>query len=199
MKMMRLLLIIVITCSLVTVVTAQRQKSRRGGTLVDVNKPAVFVSFLRSGEVEPLVTGVGNRYLWFRLTNNSRWAIWLHMSGVPKAYGYAGLFYTIESKEDGKIRIDSRCHVCSVNPVRAGSSVVFSIPADYASQDGRMRIEYSFAWERDNEMEGGSYSTHSVLFYFSYLPKSVLPTAGVAGFVYPHGIEGGILSEGVFG
>ena len=60
--------------------------------------------------------------------------------------------------------------------------MVFSIPADYASKDVRMRIEYSFAWERDNEMEGGSYSAHSVLFYFSYLPKSVLPTAGVAGF-----------------
>jgi hypothetical protein len=84
--------------------------------------------------------------------------------------------YPIENKEDGKIQIDSRCHVCSVNPVGSGRSVIFSIPADYASQDTRMRIEYSFAWERDNEMEGGSYSTHSVLFYFGYLPKSVLPT-----------------------
>lgn len=55
--------------------------------------------------------------------------------------------------------------------------MVFSIPADYASKDVGMRIEYSFAWERDNEMESGSYSAHSVLFYFSYLPKSVLPTA----------------------
>jgi hypothetical protein len=182
MKITRLLVTIVIACSLVAVVSAQRQKRRCAGTLVDANKPAVFISFLRSGEVEPLETGVGNRYLWFRLTNNSRWAIWLDMSGVPKAYGDAGLFYTIESEEDGKIRIDSRCHVCAVNPVRAGRLVVFSIPADYAGQDVRMRIEYSFAWERDNEMEGGSYSVHSVLFYFSYLPKSVLPTAGVAGF-----------------
>jgi len=97
------------------------------------------------------------------------------MSGVPKAYGDAGLFYTIESKDDGKVGIDSRCHVCSVNPIGSGRSVVFSIPADYVSQDTRLRIEYSFAWERDNEMEGGSYSKHSVLFYFSYLPKSALP------------------------
>src|SRR5262245_16248135 len=172
---MRLLLTIIIACGLVTIVHAQRQNSRRAGTLVNGNRPAVFVTFLRSGEVEPLVNGVGNRYLWFRLTNNSRWAIWLDMSGAPKEYGDAGLFYTIESKEDGMIKIDSRCHVCSVNPVGAGRSVVFSIPADYASREVRMRIEYSFAWERDNEMEGGSYSTHSVLFYFSYLPKSVLP------------------------
>jgi hypothetical protein len=173
--MMRLLLTIVVTFSLVTVASAQRQKSRRAVTLVDANKPAVYVSFLRAAEIEPLETGVGNRYLWFRITNNSRWAIWLDMSGVPKTYGDAGLFYTIENKDDGKIRIDSRCHACSVNPVGSGRSVVFSIPADYASQDARMRMEYSFAWERDNEMEGGSYSTHSVLFYFSYLPKSAFP------------------------
>ena len=171
---MSFLLTIVLTCSLVTPGAAQRQKSRSAG-LVNGNKPAVYISLLRSGEIEPLETGVGNRYLWLRITNNSRWAIWLDMSGVPKAYGDAGLFYTIENKDDGKIRIDSRCHACSVNPVGSGRSVVFSIPADYASQDARMRMEYSFAWERDNEPVGGSYSTHSVLFYFSYLPKSALP------------------------
>ncbi len=180
MNTMKLLLTIAIVCSLVTVVPAQRRKNDRIGTLVDANKPAVYISFLRSGEVEPLETGVGNRYLWFRITNNSRWAIWLDMSGVPKTYGDAGLYYTIENETDGKIQIDSRCHACSVNPVGVGRSVVFSIPADYARQDARMRIEYSFAWERDNEMEGGSYSTHSVLFYFSYLPKSVLPTTALS-------------------
>jgi hypothetical protein len=178
MKMRNLLLSIVIACSLVTVAPAQRQRNRRAVALVDTSKPVVFISYLRSADLEPLGTGYGRKHLLFRITNNSRWAIWLKMSGVPKAaYGDAGLFYTIENKEEGKIQIDSRCHVCAVNPVGAGRSVVFSIPADYASQDARMRIEYSFAWERGNETEGGSYSNHSVLFYFSYLPKSVLPAA----------------------
>jgi hypothetical protein len=167
-----------IACSFVTVAPAQRQRNRRAVALVDTSKPVVFISYLRSADLEPLRTGYGRRHLLFRITNNSRWAIRLNMSGVPKAaYGDAGLFYTIENKEDGKIQIDSRCHVCSVNPVGAGRSVVFSIPADYASRDARMRIEYSFAWERDNEIEGGSYSRHSVLFYFSYLSNSVLPAA----------------------
>jgi hypothetical protein len=96
MKMMKLLLAIVIASSLATAVSAQRQKSRHARNLVDATKPAVFISFIRSGEIEPLETGVGNRYLWFRITNNSRWAIWLEMNGVPKEYGDAGLFYTIE-------------------------------------------------------------------------------------------------------
>ncbi len=174
---MRLLLTIVIACTPAMVASPQRQKSRRAEGLVDANKPAVYISFLRSAQIGPLETGISNHYLWFRITNNARWPIWLNMSGVPKEYGDAGLFYTIENEDDGKIQVDSRCHVCSVNPVGAGRSVAFSIPADYASRNARMRIEYSFAWERDNEIEGGSYSNHSVLFYFSYLPKSVLPAA----------------------
>jgi hypothetical protein len=99
------------------------------------------------------------------------------MSGVPKEYGDAHLYYTIEEKEDGKIRIHSSCHVCSVNQLGAGRSITFSIPGDYASADTWLKIEYSFQWERDSEIIGGSYSTHSVKFYFSYLPKSVLTGA----------------------
>ena len=150
----------------------QSRRSRGVAPLVDSAKPAVFISYLRTGEVEPLETGVGKNYLWFRITNNTRWPIWLKMSGVPKEYGDAGLHYTIEDKKDGEIRIDSRCHVCSVNPLDGGRSITFSIPGDYAGADSRIRIEYSLQWERDSETIGGSYSTHSVEFYFSYLPKS---------------------------
>jgi hypothetical protein len=180
MNMMKLLLTVAIVCSLAMVAPAQRQRNRWGGALVDVNKPVVYISFLRTADLESLRTGYGRKHLLFRITNNSRWAIWLEMGGVPKEYGDANLFYTIEEEKKGEIQIDSRCHVCSVNPVGSGRSVVFLIPAGYARQDSRMRIEYSFAWERDNEIEGGSYSTHSVLFYFSYLPKSVLPTTALS-------------------
>ena len=172
-----------------TVAPAQRQVNRRAGALVNSTKPAVFISFLRSADLEPLRTGYGRQHLLFRITNNSRWAIWLEMNGVPKEYGDAGLFYTIESKDKGEIQIDSRCHVCSVNPVGPGRSIVFSIPADYANTDTRLRIEYSFAWERDNEVEGGSYSEHSVAFYFSYLPKFVLPTTALSNGLHPTAIS----------
>ena len=141
---------------------------------------AVFISFVDSRELEPLETGYGRTHLSFRITNNTRWAIWLEMSGVPKEYGDAGLFYTIESGEAGRVEIDSRCHVCSVNPVGPGRSVLFTIPADYVRKDSRMRVAYSFTWERDNDAVVGSYSTHSVEFYFSYLPKAVLPTAALS-------------------
>jgi hypothetical protein len=153
----------------------KRNLPKRGSAipLVDPSKPAVFISFLRTGKVEPIESGVGKDYLWFQITNNTRWAIWLDMSGVPKEFGDAGLYYTIEDKEDNKIRIDSRCHACSVNPLSRGRSLRFARPRGYADPDSRLRIEYSFQWERESESMGGSYSTHSVEFYFSYLPKTV--------------------------
>jgi hypothetical protein len=157
------------------VAPGQRRSNSRAGILVEASKPAVYLSFLRVADLEPLRASGGRQHFIFRITNNTRWEMWLKMGDVPEEYGDANLFYTIEGEEKGEIRIDSRCHVCSVNPVGAGRSVVFSIPADYASRDTRLRLEYSFAWELANEIEGGSYSVHSVLFYFSYLPKSVLP------------------------
>jgi hypothetical protein len=167
---------IAIAVSLITTTIGQTRKRIGRGALVNKNKPAVFISFIGTRELEPLRTGYGRTHLLFRITNNTQWSIWLDMNGVPKEYGDAGLFYTIESGKDGRVEIDSRCHVCSVNPVGLGRSVLFTIPADYVRKDSRLRIAYSFEWERNNEAMVGSYSIHSVAFYFSYLPKSVLPT-----------------------
>jgi hypothetical protein len=153
----------------------QRTTAAPTQVLIKAKRPGVVISFLRSGEAEPLETGVANRYLWFRIENNTRWPIWLDMSEVPKLYGDTLLYYTIESKGDGKILIDSRCHVCSNNPLDPGHSITFSIPADYARADARIRIAYSFDWEREADGIAGSYSVHSVVFYFLYLPKSALP------------------------
>jgi hypothetical protein len=176
MTLRRISLAMITIFGLVAVPIAQPQKNVKRGALVDKRRPAVFISYLRSADLEPLKTGYGRRHLLFKITNNTQWPVWLEMNGVPNEYGDAGLFYTIESRDDGKVEIDSRCHVCSVNPLSSGRSVVFSIPADYVRKDARLRIAYSFAWERDNEAIGGSHSTHSVEFYFSYLPESVLPS-----------------------
>ena len=154
---------------------AAGQRSGSATPLVDSDKPGVFISFLRSAEVVPPETPEGPKeYLWFGITNNTRWPIWLDMSEVPKAYGDAELYDIVEDNKTGKMIIDSRCHVCSTNQLGAGRSLTFSLPRDHASTDARLSIEYSFYWEHARTSSGGSYSTHSVKFYFSYLPKSVL-------------------------
>jgi hypothetical protein len=171
--MTRFVLTLLIVLAAFGAALAQR-KARPPRVLLDANKPGVYITFLRAGKIEPLQTGVSDKYLWFRITNNTRWAILLEMSGVPKAYGDASLYFTIVESKGGKIRIDSRCHVCTVNPVGPGRSLVFSIPSDYATRETFLLLNYSFAWERDNENEGGSSSTHAVEFYFRHLPKSAL-------------------------
>src|SRR6266496_3407509 len=88
-----------------------QRKPQPSRVLLNANKPGVYIAFLHAAKIEPLETGVSDQYLWFRITNNTRWPIWLEMNGVPKAYGDAGLFYTIEDPD--KIRLDARCHVCS--------------------------------------------------------------------------------------
>ncbi len=97
METMKLLLTIIIMGSLVIAAPAQRQNNRRVGALVNTNKPAVYISFLRSAKIESLETNDRKQYLWFRITNNSRWAIWLDMSGVPKEYGDAELSCVLHS------------------------------------------------------------------------------------------------------
>lgn len=149
-----------------------QRRSSSSAVLVNLDKPGVFVSFLKPIEVEPLETGVDHHYLLFQITNNTKWLIWLDMHDVPKEYGDAKLLYSIEDK-DNRIQVDARCHVCSINPLGAGRSLTFSIPADHAREGTHFRIGYSFEWERKTEAIEGSDSTHSVEFYFDQLPKAV--------------------------
>lgn len=170
-KMWKLIFAILITCCLITAIPAQR-KSRQAGILIDSTKPAVFVSFLRETEV----LSDNREILLFRLTNNTRWNIWLDMSGVTKKeYGDASLYYAIEDKEKGTVLNGSiHCRVCSMNPLRPGRSIVFSVPiSDVSSREERLRLAYSFEWERENDSTDGSNSTHSVEYYFNSLPKSI--------------------------
>lgn len=160
-------------------VAQRRRAPRREGSgervLVSAKKPGVFLTFLRAGEAEPLRAGEGGSHLWFRLTNNTRWPLWVKMSGATEGHGDAHLFYTVEDEENGRILINMSCHVCSINPLDPGRSITFTIPADYLSRGARLRMEYIFSWERDNQTIAGSYSKHSVEYDFYYLPTSVFP------------------------
>jgi hypothetical protein len=174
-NMTKLSLSILILFALLSASLAQRQRPGGSAALVKKGKSAVFISFMHRVDLTPLRTGYGRGHLIFRITNNTREAVWLDMSDVPSnQYGDASLYYTIEETKGGIVRINHLCHVCSVNPVGPGRSVVFAIPRDYASQGTLLRIPYTFGSERDS----GSSSTHSAEFYFDRLPKSRLPVVG---------------------
>ena len=141
------------------------------------DKPSVYISFERVGKIDPLETGISDQHIWLRITNNTRWPIWLDVSGVPnKEHGEISLYYTIESVNDGRIIIDSRCHVCSNVPLASGKSWIFVIPLDYLDKDQRIRINFSFDWEGRDGVFAGREAEHSVFFYSSSLPKPPVET-----------------------
>jgi hypothetical protein len=157
--------------------TQRMQPNKIGQPRLRRDKPSVYISFLYVGKIEPLETGIGDQHVWLRITNNTRWPIWLDASGVPsKKYGDIYLYHTIESVIDRRIVIDSRCHVCSNVPLASGKSWIFVIPLDYLDKDQRIRVNFSFDWEDRNDVFAGREPEHNVFFYSSNLPKLPVET-----------------------
>jgi hypothetical protein len=169
----KLSLIVVVVLSCAAISSAQRRATYPRGALIDSDNPAVFISFIRLANLEPLGTGYGRAHLLLRIKNNSRWPIILDINGVPKEYGDAGLFYVIADSDHDKIRIDNRCHVCSDNPLGPGRSIVFAVPRDWITPKSHLRMDYYFSWEQHRNNGAGSVSYHYVEFYFDSLAKSV--------------------------
>lgn len=148
---------------------------RKNSSLVDADRPMVFISFVRRETVQ-----VGNKSgdsdrLFFKLTNNFCSPILLDMSGEVRGWGDAILYYVIEDGHSGQ-RVSGRlrCHVCSGNSLFPGRSIVFSIPFRDADRGAVMRIAYEFEFDRYGSYESSN-SLHTVAYYFSGLSESVLP------------------------
>lgn len=142
--------------------------------LIDPKKGATYLTFLRRETIGPKPKGDDPDRLFFTFTNNSCWPVWLQMSGVAdERHGDASLYYAVENKGSGD-SISGRlyCHVCSINPISPGKHIAFSILFEEASRDSKMRILYTFDWER-NAFD--STTENTVLYYFSNLPETILP------------------------
>ncbi len=142
--------------------------------LIDQKRSPVYLTFVRREAIKIGDKYADGDYLFFTLTNNSCWPVWLNMSGVAnERHGDASLYYAIENKESSdRISGSLYCHVCSTNPIGPGRKLTFSIPFEQASQNARMRIAYEFDWEREIHDDD---TEHTVSFYFSSLPDAVLP------------------------
>ena len=157
--------------------SVKARKSSPQRYLMQVDMPAVFLKFTRSQRIESSVGRSDPDNLFFKLTNNTRWPIWLDMSGYgDERYGDARLYYVVEDYKSGENRSGSlRCHVCSNNQLGPGKSIEFSIPLRVAERDATMRIAYNFSWEDRFGGFEGSDTTHTVDYYFRSLPELALP------------------------
>ena len=166
---------------------ARRRTSRRKSVLISASKPAVYLTLVKIDQASAATQGPEEKeaVLIFRLTNNTRWDVWLQMGGLAgrlvseKRVYEADLFFAIKDSEKGTIREGSYfCHVCSYNPLPPGKSVYFPVPMRSVTKDADMWLSYTFDWEKDKDSSDGSYSAHFVVYDLNGLPKSVLTQAG---------------------
>jgi hypothetical protein len=136
---------------------------------IERNKPSVYITFERVGELKSPDPGDEKERVWLRLHNNTRWPLVLQMSATPSAeYGDAGLFYENLSGDEVVFRI--QCHVCTLNTLRSGKSLLFSIPRSQLTKERTLRVKFSYAWEDQNDVAAGREATHYVYFNGSQLP-----------------------------
>ena len=169
-KMKKILLGFVILFSIVTTLAGQKKSAQAIQSELRIKKgmPTVYITFDRAGERKPLKQGESSKGVWLRLHNNTRWLLTLSMNGVPKEYGDASLFYDVLS--EGKVILEQRCHVCSSNQLGPGASLLFSVPNEYLSKGGAIRVNFSYGWEDPDDVFAGREPKHFVYFYSSNLP-----------------------------
>jgi hypothetical protein len=141
----------------------------------DKTRPAVYMTYERSGRRIPLSNGESERGIWLRLHNNSKWKLVFRAGGVPdRSYGDAVLFYEVERTEgSGFIPVGYSSHVASVIKLKAGDSLVFSLPQEHLKKGLAVRVRYNYEWElpKDDSLSANP-PYHSVTFASSNLPMN---------------------------
>jgi hypothetical protein len=170
--MKKLLSATTILFSLVCVLNAQQRRlGAQGEVRINRNMPSVYLTFERAGQVKVTEPSEERARVWLRFRNNTRWTIMLNMSGVPsEEYGDAGVFFDVIS--DGNLVSREECHVCTLNGVGPGKSLVFSVSRGDLSEGRSIRVRFSYSWENQDDVFAGREAEHYVYFYASQLPKT---------------------------
>lgn len=143
------------------------------------DQPSIYIAFDKRGKRTPLFQGETDQGIWLRLHNNTRWTIYLCTFGVDKEFGDYGIFYDIEVRPTWKTRIDPAhvatgyqvAHVCNVHDLEPGKSWLFSLPESHLAKGLRIKVAFSFSWERYGDVLAGLEPQHAVLYQLPDDPK----------------------------
>lgn len=169
-----LLIFIFIACS-ITAKSQTKETTSKDVRLVK-DRPHVYISFEREAKRKPLRTGEGNRGVWLRFHNNSKWRVGVCMWDVPKEYGDKDITYEVEryKKESGleKTPIANATDGCPQEYIEPGKSVLFSVPREHLANGLSIKVPFRYEWEDDpdgfaNPLE----PRHYAYFYSSEIPK----------------------------
>ena len=170
-KIKCIFLIILVIISLSEILLAQRRITRQKSVRLSKKFPTVYFTHEKTGKEVNESTGETVDLVWLRLHNNTRWAIWIEASGGDK-YEDARLYYNILDN-DGNIKERRGCHVCSINPLGSGRSVLFTVPLEYFTGAEALELSFTYNWEREfDETYSQREPTHFVYFYTRNFDKS---------------------------
>lgn len=168
-----LVFLILILLSVVILHGQQRASADlKSDVRVNMKMPSVYITFERAGQLKSPEPGDDRERVWLRLNNNTKWSLLLEMSAAPsEEYGDAGLFYDELAK--GEVVFRNQCHVCSINSLGPGKSLLFSLPRTVLAEERGIRVRFSYGWEDQNDVAGGREAEHHVYFDAARLPQKL--------------------------
>ncbi len=135
-------------------------------------RPHLFIEFVKKGRGS-LYEGEKEERVWLRLANNSIWPILICSGSVPSKYGDLELAYEVDHIE-GTAEKPSTRHSdnCQNSIIKAGTTVIFSVPQTHVLPTLLLKVSYRYAWEKDPDgTENILEPRHFIYFYGSDLPN----------------------------
>ena len=147
---------------------------------LDDQRQTVYITYERAGKLESLYADESDQRIWFKLHNNTRWAISFASGAVPKAFGDTGINYEVEAirpQEKDQVQVPlgrPLKHVYSPFKLSSGRSILFSVAREHIAKGLALRISFNYEWEDTDRVSEGREPRHYVYFYSTYLPETVI-------------------------
>jgi hypothetical protein len=119
---------------------------------IDASRPFVYVQFDHSGPRKPSTGGESNRGLWLKLVNNSTLPIQVRNFDLGTGDTAVGVMFEV-AHVNGRIRPGHKASpephgysfdVASLDTIKPGGSLTFSVPAECVSEDWYIRVPFEF-------------------------------------------------------
>lgn len=137
------------------------------------SRPHVYVSYARTGKIEPLYTGGSEGRTWLRFHKNSTWTVMFCSDVFSRQYGETGVAYEVERyKGFGEVPGTGQMDNCQYLMVKSGKSVSFSAPCEHLTEGLAIKVRYRYRWEVDPDgSDNESEPKYLVYFYSEDIPS----------------------------
>jgi hypothetical protein len=175
--MKSIILVLLFSLLVIPVSTQKKSRSNRKKVLTSTevrlkkDKPHVFISYEKQGEIAPLSQSQSNRRYWLRFHNNSIFTVMICISVVPKDYGDYGVRYEVERYQGfGPVPGVGSSDNCQNQQIESGDVLNFSVPQEHLAEGLAIKIRFKYYWELD---PNGSFNPREAYHYVYFYPDDI--------------------------